>query len=93
MGMCSATPLSPGREPGPGDNQQPPHDPTTAPLTRLGHLGDGHPLLACHEAQDGEDGKAGHEAGAAVEEAEGHAVPGGGGTASAGGPGVTHTPP
>ena len=52
-----------------------PH-PTAAPLTRLGHFGDGHTLLPCHEAQDGEDGKAGHEAGAAVEEAEGHAVPG-----------------
>lgn len=31
MGTCSATPLSPGRVPGPGDNQQPPHDPTTPP--------------------------------------------------------------
>ena len=31
-----------------------------------------------HEAQDGEDGKPGHEAGAAVEEAERDAVPVGG---------------
>lgn len=44
-------------------------------LTGLGHFGDGNPLLLRHEAQDGEDHKAGHEAGGAVEEAEGDAVP------------------
>ena len=45
--------------------------------TRLGHFRDGHPLLLGHEAQDGEDHEPGREAGGAVEEAEGDAVPAG----------------
>lgn len=38
-----------------------------------------------HEAQDGEDGKPCHKAGAAVEEAEGDAVPAVGGEVETGG--------
>lgn len=56
-------------------SQNPPLAPSPTTLTGLGHLRDGHPLLLRHEAQDREDGKPGHEAGAAVEEAEGDAVP------------------
>ena len=45
-------------------------------LTRGRHLGDVYVLLVGHEAQDGEDGEAGDEAGPAVQEAQGQAVSG-----------------
>lgn len=44
-------------------------------LTRLRHLRDGDPLLTGHEAQNGEDHEASHEAGGTVQKAEGDAVP------------------
>lgn len=53
-----------------------PHPQNTTHLTRPPQRWA--PLLLGHEAQDGEDGKPGHEAGAAVEEAERDAVPVGG---------------
>jgi len=43
--------------------------------TRGRHLRDGHVLLVGHEAQDGEDGEAGDEARAAVQETQRQAVP------------------
>ncbi len=50
--------------------------PLTPSITWLGHIGDGHALLLCHEPQDGEDGKAWHETGTAVQASEQQAVPG-----------------
>ena len=44
-------------------------------LTRFCHFRDGNILLVRHEAQDGEDRKACHKAGAAVQKAQRQAVP------------------
>lgn len=62
---------------GQGSSWNPLPRPSPAVLTRLSHLRDRQPLLLRHEAQDGEDGKPSHKAGATVEEAEGYAVPAG----------------
>lgn len=63
----------------------------------VGHLGDVHTQVVGHEAQDGEDDKAGVDAGGAVGDADDDAVPVGRdwsgptvGLGSSGGPGGTH---
>lgn len=43
-------------------------------LTRFRHFRDGNILFVRHETQDGEDCEACHEAGAAVEKAQRHAI-------------------